>query len=155
MKFLILCALTLAVISTSCLKENVSIVILDSDFNQTKAQELLDDKWYDRPEQGEYGCEPNPGRCLMVVVVTGTAVSPNIVTGVINTIETGTGSQISTAFDNNETDLEILMPEYLVDGTIDGTYSVQNKGIFGTNSTAFIKFYDSNDVVERVVRLTK
>lgn len=154
MKRVIILSFVSLILMVSCQKKEVEETIYENDQEQNKV--YLDDRWYDRwwLDPDEFGCEPNPGRCMYTVVVTGLC-DPDIIDNVILTVETGSASQIVSIFMSYENDLDNVMPAYLIAGVINGELTVENDGVFSQNSIAYLQFYTLTGPLERVVRLTK
>ena len=167
MKKVILSTFALSVLFMACEKD---VIVPDSEItaNEQSAQTISNDAdlttkangriWFDNGEQpgvdGEdYGCDLTGGNCLDEVVVVG-LVDQGDMGDVIDEIRGGDAEGIIDLFESNETMLDGYIDPDLVDKVISEYYTVSCRGIFGTSTSAYLKFYDGT-TLQNVTPLQK
>lgn len=160
MKYLIVGALALGLILTSCNKEEIETIeesVITVDVEKAAGSYRV---WYDNGNQPgqdgvDYGCKGSGGNCLDTVVVTASMASPEIAGDLIDTVGSGNAGAVIEIFKRYERELAKVIPSNLIRGVIGGELQVSNKGTFEKNETVYLNFNDRRGNTKSVIPLRK
>lgn len=163
MKKLIFSALALGLVFLSCEKEDVTAeatsnaVAENTDPSNTRG--YLWPVYYEipGPPNGtgdlEYGCRDHGGYCYGLRPVYG-VVHQYAISTIIDVVNGENPVDIADVFMLHYDVAVEYIDSDMVDGAIEGVYTVKNTGDFSLGSIAYLQFYDAEDAVAGVFRLT-
>ncbi len=162
MKKLIFSALALGLVFMACEKDEITSkktadAFVESDEPINTRQNGYP-QYYELPgpvgQDGDpdYGCSGIGGNCYGLVA----PLVPHLpaIGGVIDVVNEGEPAPITDAFLMYEGILDIYVDPSVVDGVIAGMYTVKNTGEFSSGSIAYLQFYDAEEELVGVYRLT-
>ncbi|WP_299435015.1 hypothetical protein [uncultured Aquimarina sp.] len=160
MKYLIVGALALGLILTSCNKEEIETIeesVITVDIEKAAGSYRV---WYDNGNQPgqdgvDYGCKGSGGNCLDTVVVTASMASPEIAGDLVDTVGSGNTGAVIDIFKHYGRELSEVIPANLIEGVIGGELQVSNKGTFEKNEIVYLNFNDRRGNTKSVIPLRK